>query len=272
MRMTHFSTLLLAGCLTIAAAAIGAVPAGAQSIGDRVARVTNGTVRMSFATLPDVCGNGNNVHRGPSRNNSWGDGRYSRDIEWDRGCDYGPGRVVLDVRDKEIVALRFYVGGRWRQGDASVTDLGTVPARAAADYLVHLAATLPGKAGREAVFPATVADSSEVWPALLKIARDDTRPHETRKNAVFWVGQAAGEAATAGLNQLISDDVDREIAESAVFALSQRPHEEGVPALIKVARSHKDPEIRKKALFWLGQSDDPRALALFEEILLAKKK
>ncbi len=33
------------------------------------------------------------------------------------------------------------------------------------------------------------------------------------------------------------------------------------------ARSHPDPEVRRKALFWLGQSGDPRALALFEELL-----
>jgi hypothetical protein len=40
-----------------------------------------------------------------------------------------------------------------------------------------------------------------------------------------------------------------------------------VPALIRVARTNKDPELRKTALFWLGQSEDPRALDLFEEIL-----
>ncbi len=28
-----------------------------------------------------------------------------------------------------------------------------------------------------------------------------------------------------------------------------------------------DPEIRRKAMLWLGQSNDPRAIALFEEIL-----
>ena len=55
--------------------------------------------------------------------------------------------------------------------------------------------------------------------------------------------------------------------EAAVFALSQRPREQGVPALITVARTNRDPEIRKKALFWLGQSNDPRALDLFEEVL-----
>jgi HEAT repeat protein len=52
-----------------------------------------------------------------------------------------------------------------------------------------------------------------------------------------------------------------------VFALSQRPDEEGVPALIRIARTHRHPELRRQALFWLGQSGDPRALTLFEEIL-----
>ncbi len=37
--------------------------------------------------------------------------------------------------------------------------------------------------------------------------------------------------------------------------------------LIRVATTNRDREIRKKAMFWLGQSDDPRALALFEDIL-----
>jgi len=40
----------------------------------------------------------------------------------------------------------------------------------------------------------------------------------------------------------------------------------GVPALIQIARNNKDREVRRKALFWLGQTNDPRALALFEEI------
>jgi HEAT repeat protein len=52
-----------------------------------------------------------------------------------------------------------------------------------------------------------------------------------------------------------------------VFALSQRPQEEGVPVLIRIARTNPHGEIRKSAIFWLGQSEDPRALALFEELL-----
>ena len=125
--------------------------------------------------------------------------------------------------------------------------------------------------GEKAIFPATIADSANVWPAFLRIARNSDLPRGTRTQAVFWLGQAAGDAATSNLKDIVVDNsVDREVREQAVFALSQRPRDEGVPALIAVARTNKDPEIRRKALFWLGQSHDPRAIDLFEELLLKR--
>ena len=167
--------------------------------------------------------------------------------------------------------MRFYVGGQWRPAGSDVIDLGMVPAREAADYLVSLAQSERGSMGEKAVFPATLADSADIWPALIKIARNPDVPRSTRNQSVFWLGQAAGDASTRGLTDIVADKgVDREVRESAVFALSQRPRDEGVPALISVARTNKDPEIRKKALFWLGQSHDPRALDLFEELLTKK--
>ncbi len=108
-----------------------------------------------------------------------------------------------------------------------------------------------------------------VWPALLRIAKDRSRPAGARKSAVFWLGQAAGEAAAAGLEEIVYEQSgDREVRESAVFALSQLGDDEGVPVLIRLVKTHPDPDMRKKAIFWLGQSDDPRAIALFEELLL----
>ena len=56
-----------------------------------------------------------------------------------------------------------------------------------------------------------------------------------------------------------------------MFALSQLPADEGVPLLIEVAQTHPQPEVRKQAFFWLGQSKDPRAVALFEKVLLGRK-
>ena len=257
----------------LAALAAAAEIAPAQSIASRVARVSNGTVRMSFAAKPGICGSGNSYRFSNGRGRTtWGnDWNTSGDVEWESDCSVGPARVVIDRRNGEIADLRFYVGGRWRPAGSDVVDLGMVSAREAADYLVSIAQSEKGSMGEKAIFPATFADSSNIWPAMLKIARNPDLPRSTRTNSVFWLGQAAGEAATANLNSLVLDNsVDREVRESAVFALSQRPREEGVPALISVARTNKDPEIRKKALFWLGQSHDPRAIDLFEELLTKK--
>ena len=266
-------TPLASTAAVLAALACVAHGAVAQSIASRVARVPNGTVRMSFAVRPGTCGSGNSIrHRDGRGSTSWGDNwNTSRDVEWESDCSIGPERVVIDRRNGELSDLRFYVGGRWRPPASDVVDLGTVSARDAAEYLLSIAQTEKGSIGEKAILPATLADSADIWPTLLRMARNADLPRRTRTQSVFWLGQAAGDAATANLNSLVVDNsVDREVREQAVFALSQRPRDEGVPALIAVAKTNKDPEIRKKAIFWLGQSNDPRAIDLFEQLLTKK--
>jgi len=244
-----------------------------QPLERRIAAAPDGIVRLTFAARPGVCGNGRGSvsmdcddgtcgrHTISVGNRDWSD------VEYD--CDPGPVRVSLRVSGGHVTSLRTYVGGRWRAttGDG-VTDLGTVGAREATAYFLALAAKDSGSSAEHAIFPAILADSVTVWPDLLRIAKNARITRRTRRQAVFWLGQAAGEAATKGLTDLVDDRAtDRDVREQAVFALSQRPHDEGVPALIRIARENPDPELRKKAIFWLGQSDDPRALALFEELL-----
>jgi HEAT repeat protein len=171
------------------------------------------------------------------------------------------------VRGGRVADANTYVGGRWRPPEGKTTDLGPLPATQAAAELLALVEQRRADA-EELVTAATLADSAVVWPVLLRIARRAELPLETRRQAVFWLGQAAGEAATRGLDSIATDrDGELEVRKQAVFALSQRPAEEGVPVLIRIARSNPHAELRKTALFWLGQSEDPRALALFEEIL-----
>ena len=264
----------IAGTAVVLAALAGiARVAPAQSIASQVARVSNGTVRMTFAAKPGICGSGNSIRHSNGRGRTtWGDNwNTSRDVEWESDCSLGPARVVLDRRDGELTDLRFYVGGRWRPpAPTSSISARCRPAKRRTIW------SRSRRARREAwekrrFFPATIADSANIWPALIKIARNQNLPRGTRTQSVFWLGQAAGDAATANLKDIVLDNsVDREVREQAVFALSQRPRDEGVPALISVARTNKDPEIRKKALFWLGQSHDPRAIDLFEELLTKK--
>jgi hypothetical protein len=248
-----------AGCAAATAVVLAgtvASPALGQSIADRVSDVRDGQVRMSFTARRGVCGNGRSISTHRSTD------------DWEAWCEPGPVRVAIDVRNREIVDIDTYVGGRWRTRD-NVTDLGMVAAPEAANYLLTLARSLTGDPGKEAVLPATLADSAVVWPALLEISKDRNRPREIRKNAVFWLGQAAGEAATEGLSEIVYDaSGDGEVRESAIFALSQLSDDAGVPILIDIVRTHPDPNLKKKAIFWLGQSDDPRVVALFEELLV----
>ncbi|MGH7579854.1 MAG: HEAT repeat domain-containing protein [Gemmatimonadales bacterium] len=241
-------------------AALLPVPLAAQSLAQRVQGAGDGTVRLSFASRAGVCS------RGPGSITILDD--TDENEEWEGECERGPVRVSLRVRDGRVTGSETYVGGRWRPGRGRVTDLGLVPAQQAADLLLGLAPQVADDDGGELVTAATLADSVVVWPELLRMARDTQVREETRRQAVFWLGQAAGQAATSGLDSLATDGGgDVEIRKHAVFALSQRPDEEGVPVLIRIARSNRHPEIRKTALFWLGQSEDPRALTLFEELL-----
>jgi HEAT repeat protein len=231
------------------------VSLAAQSLEQRVAAVGTGTVRMSFAAHPGVCGDGRNNIRS----------RQDTD-EWEEDCAPQPVRVAVRLREQQVMEVRTYVGGRWRSSGA-VTDLGTVRPQEAAAYFIGLAER-QGSLSGDPVLPATLADSVVIWPALLRVARASTATGEARRNAIFWLGHAAGATVAGTLDSIVEDRRgDREVRRQAVFALSQRSSRDGVPSLIRIARSNPDPELRKTALFWLGQSEDPRALALFEEIL-----
>jgi hypothetical protein len=235
-------------------------PLTAQSLAQQVRSVGDGTVRFSFAAREGVCGSGPGSI---TIRNAEGD-----DPEWESDCERGLVHVSLRLQGGRATGSETYVGGRWRAGGGRVTDLGVVPAQQAADLLLTLAPEVTGEGGGELVTAAALADSVVVWLRLLRIARDRGVAEETRRQAVFWIGQAAGREATGGLDSIATDGGgDIEIRKHAVFALSQRPADEGVPALIRIARANRHPELRKTALFWLGQSDDPRALTLFEEIL-----
>ena len=237
----------------------------AQSLAERVRQAPDGTLRMSFAAREGVCGSGPNSITITGRHD---------DAEWEHDCERGPVRVSLRVSGGRIAESETYVGGRWLAGRGPVTDLGLVPAREAAAVLLRLAVETEDEGGGELITAATLADSAVVWPELLRIARDTKLGEETRRQSVFWLGQAAGEAAARGLDSIVEQggSSDLEVRKHAVFALSQRPAEEGVPALIRIARTNPHPELRKAALFWLGQSEDPRALALFEELLLSSSR
>ncbi len=119
----------------------------------------------------------------------------------------------------------------------------------------------------QCLFALSISKAPDAVPIMIAAARQDHSAH-VRGQALFWLAQKAGEKAVNAIADAAENDPETGVKKKAVFALSQLPHAEGVPKLIEVARKNKNREVRKEAMFWLGQSNDDRALAFFEEVLV----
>ena len=152
-------------------------------------------MQFTFAARPGVCGNGRTLHpdgseqhHGSVNYNGTFYGNFNDGMRADP-CVAGPVRVVIDRADKLPLSVQTYVG----PPDSTlrgVTDLGRVRAQDAADYLLSLASKVDGRAGRDALFPAMLADSANTSAALVAIAKNTALPRETRRSALSYMGRS----------------------------------------------------------------------------------
>jgi len=146
--------------------------------------------------------------------------------------------------------------------------LGVARGKVGLNALERMAKNDPNSEVRAHVtFALSVSHEPGAIEEMIRMAHDDSSSH-VRGQALFWLAQKAGKKAVGTITGAIENDPDTEVKKKAVFALSQLPKDEGVPKLIEVAQTNRNPEVRKQAMFWLGQSNDPRALQFFEQILL----
>jgi hypothetical protein len=119
----------------------------------------------------------------------------------------------------------------------------------------------------QVVFALSLSKEPEALAIMIDAAKNDRTPR-VRSKALFRLAQkAANKAAEDVIRNATVNDPDRSVKEQAVFALKQLPAGQGIPLLIDVAKNNPDPAIRKKAVFWLGESNDPRALDYFANVL-----
>jgi len=243
--------------LCVAAAPSLGARAVAQTIAQRVDAVRDGTVRLTYAARPGVCGNGDGGVSMSGRNSG---GQY-----WGaRVCETGPVRVALGRSDRQTISVRKFVGGRW-PASSDVTDLGIVDAGDAGRYLLSVAASLGGRNANEAIVAAAIADAN-VEPELTRLMQNGDAPIEARKNALFWLGES--DLGAADFVRLYDQGQPFSLREQWTFVLAQRHEDPALDKLIDIARSDSDNQIRKRAMFWLGQSSDPKAVRFLHDILL----
>lgn len=227
------------------------------SLSERLTAMEDGSMVFSFETKPGVYSRGERITFCES------------DSRPDPGWEEGPCHLRLRFRDGELRDVDVRIGSTAPSIWDGAVDLGSRDPAEAAEALLELARKGEGRALEELIVPAVMARDVVIWPTLLALAKDQSRPDELRESAVFWLGHEAGQAAAAGLEKILADeDEDLEIREQAIFALSQRSIDECFPTLSRVATSSPHPQLREQALFWLARHDDPRVLNLIENILI----
>lgn len=258
--------------LSLGTSVLIALPLRAQSLERRVLEAArdgrSAGVQFRFASRQGVCGDGARY----LSDGLGGDQRFSEGgnfTGWRRGddwapCEPGPVRIVATVADDRIVRLRTYAGPERIRVGGELRDLGRVSVADAVDLLTHIAEQEDGRASSDAIVPIVLADSTDPWPKLLRFARNDRLPRNVRSTADFWLARGSGYVLGVNGRKQSEDD---EVRAQAVFALSQQPRESAIPRLIEIVQHSSRPVVRAQALFWLGQSGDPRAVDLFEDIL-----
>ena len=254
--------------LAVAAVIVVSMPfqSRAQSLASRVDAAPDGRVQFSFAARPGVCGNGRTyIQTGPNSYSGifYGNGDALRA----EPCIPGPVRVVIDRADKLPLSIQTYVG----PADSTlrgVTDLGRVGAQDAADYLLSLANKADGRAGREALLPAMLADSANTAAALTAIARNAALPRETRRSALSYMGrstdgmQTIPASVTDPILAIARDENDNQsVRQQALSVLGRLDHGAGIPPLIQLSQQTQSTWLAKESMQTLARSGDPRARA-----------
>ncbi|HEU4996135.1 MAG TPA: HEAT repeat domain-containing protein, partial [Gemmatimonadaceae bacterium] len=247
--------------VVLALAAGIARPALTQSLADRVASASTPRVQFSFAARANVCGNGRSFIQvsGGEWYGSWNDGDRREP------CVAGPVRVVLDRAGREIVSIATFVGPA-PEPSQGVTNLGTVRAQDAANYLLGFAERADGRVSRDAILPAVLADSADLTPRLVAIARNQNAARETRRSAISWLGRPLDarerpvQEVAAVLVQIGKDeDENQSVRQQGMRTLARLEHGAGTAALMELARDAQRSWMAREALSALNASGDPRA-------------
>jgi HEAT repeat protein len=141
-----------------------------------------------------------------------------------------------------------------------------VRAQEAADYLLGLAAKVDGRAGRDAIFPATLADSVTTAPELIMIARNTALPRETRRSALSALGrstdgmQTIPASVTDPILSIARDESDnQQVRQAALSVLGRLDHGAGIPPLIQLSQQTQSSWLARESMMALARSGDPRA-------------
>jgi HEAT repeat protein len=270
---------LLIASASLAAAVFARPPFQGTDIGRRVAGAPDGLVKMTYAARAGVCGDGRSFIAEAS-----GSGRGS-DIWLANGvplsstsgdissrCEAGPVRLMLVVRDHQVIDVQPFVGPSSAATTRAGTELGTVAVADIARYLIELAKIGREETARNALLAASLADSVRIADRLASIARDKSLAPPAREAALKWVGRIAereGNRDALRVARAIAEDGDDrvDVRERAIRVIGE--DDDGGPAYLRSLYSKLgEPTLRERVVRVVAESgtkadmDWIRAIAL----------
>ena len=243
--------------IALLATVTGAPLASAQTLASRIAAASDRSVQFTYPVRPGVCGDGRTYI-------STGSGNFYGSFSTNAAdqCLTGPVRVVADLADRNVIALRTYVGGP-ATVETGVANLGTVTSAEAADYLMGVASRADGRVGRDAIFAALLGENVDLTSRLLDIGRDQNRPLETRRAALSGLVRSDSrqlDKIGPALVQIATNESDAQgVRTTALSALSRLDHGAGIQPLVQLAGANLTSWVGREAMTVLARSGDPRA-------------
>lgn len=119
-------------------------------------------------------------------------------------------------------------------------------------------ATGTGRMIDGALHAITMHAGAEADVALERLASPEQEV-ETRKKAIFWLGNSRGRRGYEAVSRAAREDPSDKVREHAIFALTLTKEQEAIPTIIRIAREDKSPHVRGQALFWLAQKASQKA-------------
>lgn len=179
-------------------------------------------------------------------------------------------RIYARSVDGKLTQVRSYAPSCQVTTKLPLQDLGAVPAN---ESLQWLAGQLQprGKLTGDLLAAIAVHEGDAAEEKLASLAKSDP-VRETRKDALFWLGQVRGESGAARIRPFLLGDPDEKVREHAAFAYSQSSAADKGAALIGQAKADPSAKVRSQAWFWLAQTGAPETESAINAALLGEEK
>jgi hypothetical protein len=178
--------------------------------------------------------------------------------------------VYLEIKSQAVAAVRaFDTTCTVDEGAARVRVLDQVRPEHSIGLLEALAHAR-GEHPRSTALAVLALHADDAATAALERLAAAGQASALRRDALFWLGSARGEAGFDAVAEVIANEPAPELRRHAVFALSQSASPRRAATLAALARSPQDDALRGEALFWMAGQNLPEAESAIATVLAGK--